>query len=105
MDTAHVATPTDHDWREAGRAWGHAARDWSCLFEHYAAEVTAAMFERLGVGPGSRLLDVACGAGLATRWAAGRGATVAGIDAAGALVEVARDRLPDADLRLGSMFD
>jgi SAM-dependent methyltransferase len=105
MDTAHVATPEGHDWREAGRAWGHAARDWACLFENYAVEVTAAMFERLGVGPGTRLLDVASGSGLATRWAAGRGATVAGIDAAGSLVEIARERLPDADIRLGSMFD
>jgi SAM-dependent methyltransferase len=94
-----------HDWRAAGAAWGHGAADWSCLFEHYALEVMTAMHQRLGVGPGVRLLDVACGAGLAVRQAAAMGATVAGIDAAVALIDVARARTPDADLRVGSMFE
>lgn len=96
---------TEHDWRAAGAAWGHGAADWSCLFEHYAFEVLTAMYQRLGVGPGTRLLDVACGAGLAVRHAAAMGATVAGIDAAVALVDVARARTPEADLRVGSMFE
>ena len=34
---------TGHDWHEAGAAWGHAAVDWSCLYEHYAVEVIAAI--------------------------------------------------------------
>ena len=52
-----------HDWREAGSAWGHAANDWSCFWEHYSTPSVVAMFQRLGVGPGVRLLDVACGSG------------------------------------------
>jgi SAM-dependent methyltransferase len=95
----------DHDWRQAGEAWGHAPADWACLFEHYATEAVAAMFDRTGVGPGVDHLDVACGSGYAARWSAGTGATVAGIDAAEPLVAIARDRLPDADLRVGSMFE
>jgi SAM-dependent methyltransferase len=94
-----------HDWRAAGAAWGHSAADWACLFEHYAHEVITAMYQRLDVGPGVRLLDVACGAGLAVRHAAAMGATVAGIDAAVALVDLARARTPAADLRVGSMFE
>jgi ubiquinone/menaquinone biosynthesis C-methylase UbiE len=95
----------DHDWREAGAAWGHAANDWACLFEHYATAVIAAIHRRTGVGPGTELLDIACGAGLALVRAAEIGATVHGIDAAASLVDVALARLPSADIRLGSMFE
>lgn len=94
-----------HDWHEAGEAWGHAANDWSALYEHYALEVIAAIFDRLSVGPGMSMLDVACGSGLAVRHAHARGATVAGIDAAADLMEIARARNPDSDLHLGSMFE
>ena len=94
-----------HDWREAGEAWGHAANDWACLFEHYAAAVISAIHRTTGVGPGVDLLDVACGSGLALARAAETGATVHGIDAAEPLVDIARDRLPSVDIRLGSMFD
>ena len=97
--------PTGHDWREAGAAWGHAAIDWACLYEHYSFEVLAAMCAAIGVGPGVELLDVACGSGWGIRFAQGCGATVAGIDAAESLIDIARDRNPDADIRLGSMFE
>jgi len=98
-------TTATHDWRTAGRAWGHRANDWSCLYEHYAIDVLLAIATRLEFGPGVRLLDVACGAGLGVRLAAGTGADVAGIDAAEELLDVARRRVPGADLRLGSMFE
>ncbi len=97
--------PAGHDWRDAGRAWGHAANDWSCLYEHYAFEVIAAVFARVGVGRGMSLLDLACGSGLAVRHADAMGATVAAIDAASELVEIAHARTPHADIRLGSMFE
>jgi SAM-dependent methyltransferase len=45
------------------------------------------------------VLDVGCGAGRFLRLAADRGADVAGLDAAAALVAIARERLPGADLR------
>lgn len=94
-----------HDWREAGEAWGHAATDWSCLFEHYATAVISAIHRHTGVGPGTELLDVACGAGLALCHADAAGATVHGLDAAEPLVAIARDRLPGIDIRVGSMFE
>lgn len=94
-----------HDWRAAGEAWGHRAADWACLYEHYAIDVLIAIFERVGLGPGASLLDVACGSGLAVRLAAAMGATVSGVDASAELLAVAAARTPDADLRLGSMFE
>jgi ubiquinone/menaquinone biosynthesis C-methylase UbiE len=93
------------DWRAAGKAWGHAAADWSCLYEHYAFEVIAAIFGRVGVGPDRSLLDIACGSGMAVRHADAMGASVAGIDAAADLIAVARARTPRADIRVGSMFE
>lgn len=94
-----------HDWREAGDAWGHAANDWACLMEHYSVDAVTTMFARLGVGPDVRLLDIACGAGGVTRRAAAMGAEVAGIDAAVELIDLAQLRLPEADIRIGSMFE
>ena len=88
--TIDSPTEAEHDWREAGVAWGHAANDWACLYEHYADEVIAAMFQRLGVGPGISLVDIACGAGRAVRHAEAIGATAAGIDAAADLIDIAR---------------
>lgn len=57
------------------------------------------------MGPGTRLLDIACGSGYAASLAAGRGATVAGLDASEALIAIARARTPDADFRVGDMFE
>ena len=103
--TSNVAAEPAHEWRAAGEAWGRAGVDWACLYEHYATEVVAAIFSRTGIRPGVELLDVACGSGLTLRQASGAGAVVSGIDASGALLEIARERVPDADLRNGSMFD
>lgn len=100
-----TTTTQQHDWREAGEAWGHAAIDWSCLFEHYATAVVSAVHRETSLGPGTELLDVACGAGLALVRARELGATAHGVDAAASLVAIARRRLPGADLRVGSMFE
>lgn len=97
--------PAGHDWEEAGAAWSHRARDWACLFEHYATEAILAIFDRIGVGPGTSLLDIACGSGLAVRFADSRGVRAAGIDAGAPLIDIARARTPDADLRVGTMFE
>ena len=102
-DTA--TAPPAHRWQEAGEAWGTRAPDWACLYEHYSLDMLTALLPRLGVGPGTSLLDVACGSGLAVRVADGMGADVAGIDAAAELVTIARQRTPTSDLRVGSMFE
>ncbi|WP_443065671.1 SAM-dependent methyltransferase [Streptomyces sp. NBC_00557] len=53
-----------------------------------------AVHERLEVGPGTRLLGLRCGAGLALLLAAGRGAEVTGVDAASPeRLALARERL------------
>ena len=85
-----------------GRLWGSRARDFTTLEPKMIALYESAL-EGLDIAAGTRLLDVGCGAGLFLRLAAQRGATVSGIDAAGPLIEIARERLPDADLTVGEM--
>jgi SAM-dependent methyltransferase len=91
-------------WAESGQAWGERAADWAYLFEPYARRVNDALFDRARVGPGTRLLDIACGSGYAASVAAGRGAQVCGLDASQALIAIARARTPAGDFRVGDMF-
>jgi len=93
------------DWREAGRGWGARAKEWAYLFEPYARPANDVLFGELCVGAGTRYLDVACGSGLAANTAARRGAMVSGLDAASALIDIARARTPQGDFRVGTMFD
>ena len=88
-----------------GPLWGAAANDWSELAEPGQIPFYEAAFDAIGVGSGTNLLDVGCGAGLALQLAEKRGATVSGLDAAEGFLEVARGRVPTADLRLGDIED
>jgi SAM-dependent methyltransferase len=89
--------------RTQGPLWGARAHDWAELAEPGQVPFYDAVFDVLDVGPGARLLDVGCGAGLALVLAAKRGAAVTGLDASEGLVAVARQRLPDVDIRLGDL--
>lgn len=86
-----------------GELWGAAAEDWADLQEPTGGPIYEAAFDALDVRDGTRLLDVGCGSGYALQLAAKRGAVVSGLDAAGALLGVARSRIPDADLREGDL--
>ena len=72
--------------------------------EPYGISANEALFDRLGVGAGVRLLDVACGSGFAASVAARAGALVSGIDASGPLITIAAARTPGGDFRTGDMF-
>ncbi|GAA0483340.1 hypothetical protein GCM10009544_51470 [Streptomyces stramineus] len=65
-----------------------------------------AVYERLEVGAGTRLLSLGCGSGLALLMAAARGATVSGVDSDERRLALARERLtpdgtPEDGTRLG----
>jgi SAM-dependent methyltransferase/alkylhydroperoxidase family enzyme len=91
------------DWRVVDEGWGRRAVDFATLSEPANCREYVTMHQRLGVASGDRVLDMACGAGLAVELARARGATCAGIDASARLVQVASDRNPTADLRVGDM--
>ncbi|MFF9146541.1 class I SAM-dependent methyltransferase [Streptomyces sp. NPDC014861] len=73
----------------------HPARDWAEIQERMLVPLYEAVYERLGVGPGTRLLGLDCGTGLALLMATARGATAAGAERDHARVELARTRLPE----------
>ena len=83
--------------------WGRRAVEFATLLEPANCREYVAVHHRLGVTDGHRLLDVACGSGLALELAGIRGATCAGIDASPRLIAVAQERCPDADIRTGDM--
>ncbi|MGY6024380.1 SAM-dependent methyltransferase [Streptomyces spinosirectus] len=73
------------------------ARDWSEIQERMLVPLYEAVYERLEVGAGTRLLGLGCGSGLALLMAASRGAAVTGIDhSSPERLALARERLlPD----------
>ena len=93
----------EEQWLSVDEGWGRHAVEFATLCEPTNCREYVALHHRLEVGSGDRLLDVACGSGLAVELAALLGAQCAGIDASPRLLAVARDRSPDADLRIGDM--
>jgi SAM-dependent methyltransferase len=73
-----------------GPLWGARPDDWA-LSEDQQVPTYEAALERVDLQGGHRVLDIGCGAGAFLRLVADRG------------IELARTRLPDADLRIGEM--
>lgn len=90
-------------WEMVDEGWGRRAAEFATLSEPAACREYVSLHHRLEVDGRDRLLDMACGSGLALELAAIRGAMCAGIDASPRLVAVALDRSPDADIRVGDM--
>jgi SAM-dependent methyltransferase len=90
-------------WVMADEGWGRKVVDFATLSEPGNCREYVAVHHRLGVDAGDRLLDVACGSGLAIELARLRGANCSAIDASARLVAVARDRNPECDIRVGDM--
>ncbi|MFG2477880.1 class I SAM-dependent methyltransferase [Streptomyces fagopyri] len=70
------------------------ARDWAEIQERMLVPLHEAVYERLEVGGGTRVLGLGCGSGLALLTAASRGAAVTGVDDSSLeRVRLARERL------------
>ncbi|CAD5939685.1 protein of unknown function [Streptomyces sp. KY70] len=75
---------------------GTRARDWAEIQERMLAPLYEAVYDRLEVGPATRMLSLGCGSGLAMLVAAARGAQVTGVDSDRERLALARERLlPD----------
>jgi ubiquinone/menaquinone biosynthesis C-methylase UbiE len=74
-------------------------------YDHYWPALTSRLSDPLldavGAGPGTRLLDVACGPGYLTGRAVERGAQAVGVDIAEPMVTLARRHFPRAEFRQG----
>jgi SAM-dependent methyltransferase len=85
-----------------GPLWGARPDDWA-LSEDQQVPTYEEALRHVALEPGQRVLDIGCGVGAFLRLVAARGAEPFGIDASESLLELARRRLPDADLRVGEM--
>jgi len=75
---------------------GTRARDWAEIQERMLAPLYEAVYDRLEVGPATRMLSLGCGSGLAMLVAAARGAQVTGVESDRERLALARTRLlPD----------
>ena len=97
-----MSTTTSTKAERQGRLWGLRPRGWAESEERQLPTYEAAL-RRVGVDRGARVLDLGCGAGTFLRLAAERGADVTGLDASPGLIELARERIPSADLRIGEL--
>ena len=86
-----------------GDLWGTAARDWAELAEPHHRPLFEVMLDEANVASVTRILDAGCGGGGASVLAAQRGAKVSGLDASAAMIEVAKERVPAGDFRVGDI--
>jgi len=83
FDPESYKETTREQWQHAAEAWHR----WGPRLEAWLGEATETMLDRTGVGPGTRVLDVAAGAGGQTIVAGRRGATVLATDISAAILE------------------
>jgi SAM-dependent methyltransferase len=85
-----------------GPLWGARPADWA-LNEDQQIPTYEAALEHVALGAGQKVLDIGCGVGAFLRIVDGRDARPFGLDASEALLDLARERVPGADLRVGDM--
>ncbi len=89
-----------------GPLFGGGARQWADTWEGdsgWGGPAYDFVLTTVKVGEGTRVLDCGCGAGRFAALAAGRGAKVAGLDAAEEMIAIARERTPAGDFRVGDL--
>ena len=91
-------------WECIDEGWGRRAAEFAYLIENVHWREYQHLLDQMGVGQGTRYLDIACGGGLAVRLACERGATATGLDASPRLAAIAAARSPEAAIKIGDMF-
>lgn len=99
MTSAIPSTGSAGRW---GPLWGARGVDWSVVEEQQVPTYAEAI-RRAGIAPGDRVLEVGCGSGVFLREVVDRGAHAVGLDASAAMIELARARVPAAELHLGDL--
>jgi SAM-dependent methyltransferase len=94
FDPIRYKQTTREQWQDAAEAWHR----WGPTFEEWLGEATERMLDLTRVGDGTRVLDVAAGAGGQTLAAARRGATVLATDFSEAILEFAAAEARSAGL-------
>jgi len=99
-----MKTPPEEPGSDQAQAWDKAADGWyrnAALVNTWLQEVTPAMLDAAGIGPGARVLDVAAGAGgqtLAIARRVGGSGYVLATDVAPQVVALARENVRESGL-------
>lgn len=88
---------------EEGALWSVRAKDWAAVQEKFLDPCYMRILDLTGITEGDAVLDVGCGAGRFLELAAGRGASITGLDASSGMLEIARSRNPYGEFHLGDM--
>ena len=83
--------------------WERAADAYAAVLARLTAQSVLPLLDALGVGSGTRLLDLASGPGDLAAAALGRGADVTAIDFSPAMIALGKTRHPGVDFRAGDV--
>ena len=92
-------------WEIQGKLWGAKSEDYVELNEPTNKMLWEVMLKAANVDRGTRFLDVGCGGGGASVLAAKLDAKITGLDASENLINIARQRVPDGEFRVGDIED
>lgn len=87
-------------WSDPGTAKAYADD-----FAKAAVQVVPTMVNQARVGPGARALDLCCGHGIVAKGLVQAGAGVTGLDFSPAMLELARAKVPEAELIEGDAMN
>ncbi len=83
--------------------WSANAKQWAELWGRSSAPAWCAVAKAVGIVPNTRVLDVGCGSGELLEFLQNFGADVSGLDPAPGMLDLARLRVPHADIRQGAL--
>ena len=96
FDPIQYKSTTRQQWEDAAEAWHR----WGPVLEDWLGAATSRMLDAAGVGRGTRVLDVAAGAGGQSVAAARRGAHVVATDISPTILKFAESRAAEQGLAL-----
>ncbi|MGH7537019.1 MAG: class I SAM-dependent methyltransferase [Gemmatimonadales bacterium] len=96
-----MTAPLDSFARFEHDGWQRVADAYTAAWPALTTQFAEALLEASAVGPGTRVLDVACGPGVVSAAVARRGATPVGLDFSAAMIGIARARHPTIEFREG----
>lgn len=82
--------------------WSRCAPGYANGFAILTAQSVEALLDRAGVSPGSRVLDLGTGTGVAAASVVERGASVVGVDFSESMITEARQAMPETEFRVAS---
>lgn len=103
VDQAAIDPDAFNDFE--ARGWEEKASGYDDFFGRITGHLVEPLLDAASVGAGTRLLDLATGPGYAAAQAAERGASVVGVDVAGAMVSLARRLHPRLDFRQADVHE